>query len=184
MPELPPEKLPSDVPIVDHCWCDVATGDFFEPFNISRWEHESVKRLKTDLETKLKPKENIMSVANEKTVPTAAIPPHSPEPASDSTQNNSPEKALNFALPWPFSGASRTPSPLPPTPIRSETKETDTTYATSTSPNEAAYASSSPSAPLSTVASTSPRGSWLRKEYDLRPIGFDLVIDLRWSRAR
>ncbi|KAG7450713.1 uncharacterized protein BT62DRAFT_1072747 [Guyanagaster necrorhizus] len=42
--------MPTTIRAVDRCWCDLSSGAFFEPFNMSRWEHNTVNRLKDDLE--------------------------------------------------------------------------------------------------------------------------------------
>ncbi|KAK0484177.1 hypothetical protein EDD18DRAFT_1198579 [Armillaria luteobubalina] len=43
-------QMPVTIRAVDRCWCDLSSGAFFEPFNISRWEHDTINRLKDDLE--------------------------------------------------------------------------------------------------------------------------------------
>ncbi|THU90749.1 hypothetical protein K435DRAFT_830088 [Dendrothele bispora CBS 962.96] len=42
--------IPSVIHLVDRCWCDVSTGSFFEPFNVTHWELSSVYKLKDRLE--------------------------------------------------------------------------------------------------------------------------------------
>ncbi|KAK0197669.1 hypothetical protein F5146DRAFT_972150 [Armillaria mellea] len=41
-------QMPATIRAVDRCWCDLSS--FFEPFNMFQWEHDSVNRLKDDLE--------------------------------------------------------------------------------------------------------------------------------------
>ncbi|KAK0198303.1 hypothetical protein F5146DRAFT_82066 [Armillaria mellea] len=47
-------QMPTTIRAVDRCWCDLSSGAFFEPFNMSRWEHNTVNRLKDDLERQWK----------------------------------------------------------------------------------------------------------------------------------
>ncbi|KAK0207440.1 hypothetical protein IW262DRAFT_1420080 [Armillaria fumosa] len=47
-------QMPATIHAVDRCWCDLSSGAFFEPFNMSRWEHDTVNRLKDDLECRWK----------------------------------------------------------------------------------------------------------------------------------
>ncbi|KAJ8703138.1 hypothetical protein PTI98_001788 [Pleurotus ostreatus] len=42
--------LPSTIRVIDRCWCDFSTNGFFEPYNVTQWEWNSVDKLKTDLE--------------------------------------------------------------------------------------------------------------------------------------
>lgn len=44
------QPLPNVIRAADRCWCDFSAGGLFEPFNISRWEHVSVERLREQLE--------------------------------------------------------------------------------------------------------------------------------------
>jgi hypothetical protein len=45
---------PTVIRAADRCWCDLTSGNFFEPFNVSQWECISVQRLKDSLEKKQK----------------------------------------------------------------------------------------------------------------------------------
>ncbi|KAF9020338.1 hypothetical protein BDZ89DRAFT_991983 [Hymenopellis radicata] len=44
------ESLPTSIRAADRCWCDMSSGSFFEPFNVTRWEHNTVNRMREDLE--------------------------------------------------------------------------------------------------------------------------------------
>jgi len=38
-------SLPNLTPLRDRCWCDVTDGNVFEPFNVSKWEEKSLRRM-------------------------------------------------------------------------------------------------------------------------------------------
>ena len=35
---------------MDRCWCDLTFGELFEPFNVKRWEANSLDRLRAEME--------------------------------------------------------------------------------------------------------------------------------------
>ncbi|CAL1696626.1 unnamed protein product [Somion occarium] len=182
MPELPREKLPTDIPIVDHCWCDVASGNLFEPFNITNWELESVERLKRSLEVEMKKEKarDHSKAGQESTLLTNPdlIPNNSTssESAKEGTVNTTLSWGSVWGSVWPFSGKSDTSvnaSSVPPQsdgsrntdpqPFPSTSAERNDTYPTPTKPESKKL---------------------IRREYDLRPYGFDMIVDFSWSRRR
>ncbi|KAI0793325.1 hypothetical protein C8Q75DRAFT_874003 [Abortiporus biennis] len=154
MPELPSSMVPSEIPIVDHCWCDLTSGSIFEPYNMTKWEVDSVERLKARLETQLK--EIAKEGTNETTVPIDQTAQHSNPVSEPGLTWDSIWDAV-----WPF--ASRSGEPKEKTP------------ATTSVVKEPLL--------LSNYTVTRRGLSLLRKEYDLRPYGFDLVVDFGWSRS-
>ena len=48
IPDLPVDLVPASIPIVDRCWCELSMG-FFEPFNSTRWEWNTVEKLREEL---------------------------------------------------------------------------------------------------------------------------------------
>lgn len=60
------DQLPSSIRAVDRCWCDISSGTLFEPFNMTRWEHTTVNKMKEDLEKRRPhvPAANTTSVAH------------------------------------------------------------------------------------------------------------------------
>ena len=64
VPDIPPEIMPTEIPIVEHCWCDIASGKFFEPFNITKWEMISVERLKEEVVRRIR-EEDQKAISNE-----------------------------------------------------------------------------------------------------------------------
>jgi hypothetical protein len=55
------EPFPAVMRSVERCWCDLSTGSFFEPFNVTKWEYLSVQKLKNELECSEQPVNQIQS---------------------------------------------------------------------------------------------------------------------------
>lgn len=153
----------------DRCWCDFSSGSLFEPFNISRWEHISVQKVKEDLEASKKVEEaRALEVARE-------------------TVNDTAQAT-------PTAGHSATPFPTNPTPSRSgwailrgansSTNESSVGTGSDQPPPIESFPSPHQSPALKTTRPPYIDANLplLRKEYDLRAFGMDMVIDFRWSR--
>ncbi len=57
------ESLPTSIRAADRCWCDMSSGSFFDPFNVTRWEHNTVNRMREDLEKRWASSNNNSSTA-------------------------------------------------------------------------------------------------------------------------
>jgi hypothetical protein len=158
----------------------LTSGAFFEPFNVSHWEYLSVQRVKDNLEKRQKASADLLRELME---PRGKLErdlhPHDTE-GGISTKIWSVLKDLSpgfynsfssYMIPSEeetaevvFTEASSTPVP-PPSP------------SPSSSPNLPGLKSALP--PSSTNVAKLPR---IRKVYDLRPYGFNMVVDFSWSR--
>jgi len=152
---------------VDRCWCDF-TGSFFEPFNVSQWEYLSVLKVSQDLERKRK-----IAVAPEAMSPETST-------AVYSTNKDSQDPFLSDTLwnilffPFSLQTSSRVDSPsilLPKLPIPDRANGVSIGIKTPESPPTATPETSP--FPISSKIS-------LGREYDLRPYGLGLVVDLGW----
>ncbi|KAL0063258.1 hypothetical protein AAF712_009860 [Marasmius tenuissimus] len=168
------KPLPSVLHPVDRCWCDFATGNFFEPFNTSNWEVTTVKRAKEQLEKQLKydeeleaseqdpqPSKDDEQNATETDMPRTASPP---EPSSSSMWNQNTTSAirrLGFASIrphlWKLVQSLRRPG------LDGSGHSSD---------SDASHEAPKDATPLPLI----------RKEYDLRPYGIGVFLDFRWSR--
>jgi hypothetical protein len=147
---------------VDRCWCDF-TGSFFEPFNVSHWEYLSVLKVRQDLERKRR---------------IAVTPETSKQETSTAVYdtNKNPQGPSLSDILWdilffPFSLQTFTnrvgsPSALFPKPDR-----TSTTTSTSVE--------TPPESPRTAIPGISNKFT-VGREYDLRPYGLGLVVDLGW----
>jgi len=155
--------LPAVMRAVDRCWCDFSMGSFWEPFNVSHWEYLTVQRVRRDLERQQKDADAVLA-ANITQIPIStndvSVPNHTLLSPSNSTVSTSTfwSRLMNFSR--EYQHASTT-----------ETRETD------------------PSLPMETQNTTSVPQTmrpsnlpFIRQEYDLRPYGIGLIVDLGWSR--
>lgn len=164
VPEIPPELMPTEIPIVEHCWCDFASGRFFEPFNITQWEMNSVEKVKEEIVKKIREEGKAAesrgaeetSVDEEKTVAVREMSTIS-------------KLTSMWGTVWPFTRTlqaeptSANATGIPSSKTESIEVEDIDHKLTVTSPR------------------LLPRPSFFRKEYDLRPYGFGMVVDFGWS---
>ncbi|KAJ7596614.1 hypothetical protein C8J56DRAFT_917882 [Mycena floridula] len=141
------KPLPIVIRAADRCWCDFASGTFFEPFNVTRWEEISIHKQKFELERQqriedAKEREQL----NEQ--PKTAAPEATPRPSSPSFLKTS-SKFLQSFISSPFGRSSQKSEEL-------------------SKPENA--------------TDTSTASRLLRKEYDLRQYGLDLILDFGWTR--
>lgn len=178
MPELPTEMVPAEIPIVDHCWCDLTSGKFFEPYDMSRWEMDSVVRLKEELEVQQLLKKRIeefeKGIGSEDGLATDAAR-NSTNPSSSLVNKTSTVARWTSLLNTMFPFLHR--------PEPSATIETPVNSAPSVPiPTETSTPSVAPS--ISLAQATPTHLPLLRREYDLRSYGFEMVVDFGWSRKK
>ena len=200
LPNLPEDMKPKDVPMLDRCWCDLTDSGFFEQFNVTDWERRSVLSLKERLEMQLREREGETPVEPEpEPEPEAAPEGTSPQDGSEasatphegSLANSTEEPHSRFSnlwhkvSAWPFSRKPQ-PSDAPNTGTTS-TSASRSRWTWSSKKNEYTPRVRRIPDPVVTATHTTtirstPTGL-LRKEYDLRPYGFDVVLDFNWQTA-
>jgi hypothetical protein len=168
----PPNPMPSVMQVVNRCWCDLSSGNFFEPFSVSEWEHISIRRVVSELENNAKiaeEKQRALEVSDDTGATTSeANPSTTSEFASTNvTHVEEPKVTLVPSRPPASKGWLSTlfdcHSSLPtPSPLGIPSKD----HITRTPP----YIPPKEKLPL------------LRREYDLRQYGLDMIIDFGWSR--
>lgn len=167
------KPLPSRMRVLDRCWCDLSSGKFFEPFNISGWEYASVQRMKKDLERA----EGITTPLPVQT-PNATLTTDEPVPAESPPSPKRTTKLADWVRsPWQY-WLSRRNSTSGLT--ANSTNGLITSDNTTTTHSETELSESQPS-PADSVPTENAIFRWLRPEYDLQPYGLGMVIDLRWS---
>jgi len=154
--------LPTVIRAVDRCWCDFSMGSLWEPFNVSQWEYLTVQRVRRDLERQQKDADAVLP-ANISQIPMSAndtvVVPNQTL-LSNSTVSTSTFWSWLMNFPRGSQHAST-----------AETRETDLSFLVE--------AQNTTSAPQSMRSSNLP---FIRQEYDLRPYGIGLIVDLGWSR--
>ncbi|GBE78479.1 hypothetical protein SCP_0113680 [Sparassis crispa] len=187
MPDLTEQEQPVDIQLVDRCWCDLSSSGFFEPFNVTQWELTSVLRTKEELEQK-------RARAAEQGVPEIGGNATSSQGSSFSPSAKSDITSLTeeYTKAWTdvwgqmrlfsrkaisrFNASATVPASIPSPPTTSDQLPTAHSHP---EPN----ATNTP--PQSSAPSESPEKlSISRREYDLRPYGFAIVLDFGWSSPR
>ena len=156
--------LPTVMRAVDRCWCDFSMGGLWEPFNVSQWEYLTVQRVRRDLERQQKDADAIL-VANVSQIPmstndTMGAPNQTLLSPSNSTVSTSTFWSWFINFPRGPQHASTV-----------ETRETN--------PSLLVEVQSTTSTPQTMTPSNLP---FIRQEYDLRPYGVGLIVDMSWSR--
>jgi len=157
--------LPTVIRAVDRCWCDFSMGSFWEPFNVSQWEYLTVQRVRRDLERQQKDTDVVLG-ANITQIPPMAINDNMivPNQTLLSPSNSTFSTSTLWSRFMNFPRGSRHAS-------TAETRETD--------PSLPVETQNTTSAPQTMRPSDLP---FIRHEYDLRPYGIGLIVDLGWSR--
>ncbi|TFY70061.1 hypothetical protein EVJ58_g29 [Rhodofomes roseus] len=197
IPDLPEDLKPVDVPMLDRCWCDFSNNGFFDYFNVTDWERQSILRLKDRLEAQIrareaeKPAEPEPEPVEEPTEADESPSEETPSNSTETTDDNSRSKLSglwNKVPSWPF---SRKPSP---------------TSTSEPTPGETIFIRATPTQrwPWSRVDDYTPRVRRIipdipkrmppfnpepmqprrrRKEFDLRPYGLSLILDFSWEKS-
>ncbi|KAL1952285.1 hypothetical protein VTO73DRAFT_1434 [Trametes versicolor] len=166
MPDLPLEKIPSMIPIEEHCWCDISNGAF-TPANLTKWEEASVNRLAENLESVMATeKEAERRRQCEGTDGEAGTNGTS---CDHELQNTPSRKRRRRRFPILNLLELLGPSPFHKTSPRPAND-------TIPSPQEREETSNSQQA--------SVRLPWFRREYDLRSFGFAMVLDFGWPGSQ
>ncbi|KAF8973814.1 hypothetical protein BDZ97DRAFT_395952 [Flammula alnicola] len=185
------KPLPTVMRAVDRCWCDFSGGGFFEPFNVSHWEYLSVQRLRQDLE-----RQKILedTEVQEEMEARSRAEPQSfliyPDADDESTSNTT------FAVPTTSAVAtsgfwsrlrqlgpkSSSSTPIVPSqlPIKYASPTVDPHRNLAATPSTRETQPINP--PIQVVPDSTTSSPLLRQEYDLRPYGLGMIIDLSWAR--
>lgn len=170
---LPPNST-LDVPVVqfvDRCWCDVTSKVFFQPFNVTQWEVDSLKFYIEDAARQQK--KEIEKNTRLTTEPMVSQPTNTTQQPTEPVLLMSDVASLyNIVLDrWKliFTPSNESlPSVAPPTSLL---------------PSQTTPPVSEP-----TTIYTSVRDQkslpWWQREYSLRPYGFDIVFEFGWNDER
>ncbi|KAI6010175.1 hypothetical protein EDC04DRAFT_2770200 [Pisolithus marmoratus] len=160
------EVAPPIIRISDRCWCDFAFG-VFEPYDVQKWERDSVERAVAQIENQLKSLQNETENASTLNSGAAGSMPHlqaSPE------QHHTVPRSLSVLR--SLFGRPRSNAVTP-------VSASDPTQTLETTP-EAPVGRPPPIQASQPSFRDKPR---FPGQLDLRPHGFDVVLDFRWSRT-
>jgi len=58
-PQLPEDRKPSTIRLIDRCWCDPALSRLFEPFDVRQWELASIRRTAREIRASIDSPQNV-----------------------------------------------------------------------------------------------------------------------------
>ncbi|EAU92962.2 hypothetical protein CC1G_03749 [Coprinopsis cinerea okayama7 len=154
--------LPTMIRPVDRCWCDLTSGGFFQPFNVSNWEHQSVTRLKNELE---RAQAEVLASTNTSDASTPMFMPAQND-RQCCVQGSSPLAQWIRRLKMP------------------SFKEIWSRHQAKGDANSDPQPEPEPPAPQPQHKLIGSSLSFLQRDFDLRPYGLDLIIDFSWSSER
>ena len=166
-----PQNSTLDVPVVqfvDRCWCDVTNKVFFQPFNVTQWEVDSLRFYVEDaIRQQKKEAEKKTKLITDPTVS---------QPANSTEQQPGPALLISdvaslynvvlsrWKLMFAPSNESHIPATPPTTPLPSQTIPTLEPTTTHAPPAR-------DQGPL----------PWYQREYSLHPYGFDVIFEFGWN---
>lgn len=183
------------IPLLDRGWCDIALGgSVFEPFNVSRWEIVSVEHYRDELlrnekEMSLLVAQLQSSEATQTTEETKTVEKNGKalQPIVDDTYETGKRRWQELFL---FPTLGRKTHSSAPTQSALAAEDDDSTATTPSSPlppsplpiAEVIGSAATPQHDIVPVPSRKFDLPWYQREYDLKPYGFGVVVDLSWSR--
>lgn len=160
------ESTPPIVRVADRCWCDFASG-LFEPYDVQKWERDSIQKAVAHIERQWKQSFEPSSDTSANATATAEL--SHPEPQRTSTTLNvsrTRNETISSILRSLFIGRSKKSEPS-----SASAPLTDTTTPPETPTEPPIVEPSIPAQPLLAPG-----------QVDMRPFGFELIFDFRWSR--
>ncbi|KAF8845495.1 hypothetical protein BDN67DRAFT_977521 [Paxillus ammoniavirescens] len=157
--------------VADRCWCDFASG-VFEPYDVQKWERDSVERAVVEIESEWKKRSEAEGDAGLNATTLQLVEePKTTNPIGGQQYDTSQQapSATRGALSIFRSIFGR---PL----TRAETSPTSSSSIIPSTPPEIPATPSTVEPPLPVETSLSPG------QVDMRPFGVDLILDYRWSR--
>lgn len=160
------EFTPPIVRVADRCWCDFASG-VFEPYDVQKWERDSIERAVAEMEKQHRERIAVMldeTQHNRTMIDSDGGSPYSREPSHDTATAKESFSILRSLF---SRRGSNDPLPTPTSPSLDST-------GTPTQPESSASTSPQTESPSDILL--------LPAQLDLRPYGFDVIVDFRWSR--
>ena len=169
-----PQNSTLDVPVVqfaDRCWCDVTNKVFFQPFNVTQWEVDSLKFYVEDAVRQQK--KEIEKKTNLITGPTV------PQPTNTTQQPTEPALLMSDVTSLYNIVFSRWKLAFAPS---------SESHSSATSPTTPLHSQTTPPTSEPTIAYVPVRDQkslpWWQREHSLHPYGFDIVFEFGWDDER
>jgi len=149
------------VHVADRCWCDLASG-LFEPYDVHKWERDSIQEAVSQIEKHWKQSLKLDSDVNTNTTATAE-PLHPPESSPPPNISNIQNETFSSMLRSFFNRRLN----------KSEPSTIFISPVVSTTPTEK---------PLAVESLIIAEPLLTPGQLDMRPFGFEVIFDFRWSR--
>jgi hypothetical protein len=152
---LPPNitiDKPAVIQLMDRCWCDISASVFFRPFNVTKWEADSLQMYVDEV---VKEQEKLDAVTE--------VAPG--QETTSSSENMSPTSSASLGL----GNAIR--SFFTKSPLASEPTITPTTLTEDQSNDN--Y--------TKPILEPAPALPWYLRELNLQPYGFDVSFEWGWD---
>ena len=180
--------MPSLTKLLDRCWCDLAGGHLFEPYNITLWQLTSLSRTLAPSQSQqvlvaqeidLAPDQvPSAGVSKTQTIASVWVLKMTGKDALRADEGGAGLASSIGSIVSRFCPSMRFPFPLEPSlpfPFnigRRPSRDTSDQSSTTT------VASALENSPLDKISPP-----FLRRQYDLRPHGVHLVVDFGWGRG-
>ncbi|THH12972.1 hypothetical protein EW146_g7200 [Bondarzewia mesenterica] len=185
---VPESGRPSVIRVLDRCWCDLSSANLFEPFDTVKWERTSVELVKQEMERKEREarkvtagdaeEEEIQEGQDAKDSPEAVLPEPLEESAgaeagaTPANQSQGDETVRRKGI-W----SMLTSWSIPESTVQLPSNTSEHEPLSELKENDASVAE-----PSSAPESVLQKQPLLRRQYDLRPYGFAMILDFGWSR--
>jgi hypothetical protein len=169
-------EKPSVVQFIDRCWCDITSGVFFQPFNVTKWEYDSLELYVDEMIRRQKLENESSNGTSPSLEPEALVNETIAPQSGESARASGPlRRALRSFFTKSPPGADDEPTPSPPVPDLlpsttdlSRLQQAESNYSRDVDDSE----------PLPNRSSL----PWYQQEYDLQPYGFDVIVEFGWDR--
>ncbi len=161
--------MEGNVRLIDRCWCEFTTTNFFQPYNVERWQLLSIER-----ERKLRQKDT--------QVEAVSVATHGVSPALETMQATSRATDVSTIPAETVLSLLRSP-----TLVVSKVGKLWASWLERRSSLQGKVAEDVEPSKPSKVDEPTPAPTplpLLRSQYDLRPHGLGVVVDFGWGRSR
>lgn len=153
-------EKPQVVQLMDRCWCDISSASFFKPFNMTKWEVDSLAMYIGEAVREQQAHAASPTVEAEKEVETNPVPQNTALTTNDpNPTSNSIRRALRSLFTKAPSVEAAEPTAMT-IPTAHDTISTNATNHTQT---------------------PQPDLPWYQREYSLQPYGFDVTFEWGWD---
>jgi hypothetical protein len=164
---------PPVIQFVDRCWCYLSSTVFFSPFNVTKWELDSMERYVEEIvrEHKREPEvEDVHPDSAQQNNSSSAGQPESTLPL-ETAGPRSPAKLFQSVFHSLFAKSvtkDQMPDQPSPMPLPSNTSDTHDCEVTRTGYTAGEVKQS--------------KAPWYMQEYSLHPYGFDVILEFGWDK--